>query len=38
MEAMLRDWMNWYWLSGGDNVDIAVHQIDMISMYFGNFL
>ncbi len=37
MEAMLRDWMNWYWLSGGDNVDIAVHQIDMISMYFGKF-
>ena len=35
MEAMLRDWMNWYWLSGGDNVDIAVHQIDMVSMYFG---
>jgi myo-inositol 2-dehydrogenase / D-chiro-inositol 1-dehydrogenase len=35
MESMLRDWMNWYWLSGGDNVDIAVHQIDMISMYFG---
>ncbi len=37
MEAMLRDWMNWYWLSGGDNVDIAVHQIDMVSMYFGKF-
>lgn len=35
MEAMLADWMNWNWLSGGDNVDIAVHQIDMISMYFG---
>ncbi len=35
MEAMLRDWMNWYWLSGGDNVDIAVHQIDMVSLYFG---
>ena len=35
METMLRDWMNWYWLSGGDNVDIAVHQIDMINMYFG---
>ncbi len=35
MEAMLRDWMNWYWLSGGDNVDIAVHQIDMISLFFG---
>ncbi len=34
MEAMLRDWMNWYWLSGGDNVDIAVHQIDMVSLYF----
>ena len=35
MEAMLRDWMNWNWLSGGDNVDIAVHQIDMVSLYFG---
>jgi myo-inositol 2-dehydrogenase / D-chiro-inositol 1-dehydrogenase len=37
MESMLRDWMNWYWLSGGDNVDIAVHQIDMISMFFDKF-
>jgi len=35
MEAMLRDWMNWNWLSGGDNVDIAVHQIDMVNLYFG---
>ena len=35
MEAMMRDWMNWNWLSGGDNVDIAVHQIDMVSLYFG---
>ncbi len=35
MEAMLRDWMNWNWLSGGDNVDIAVHQIDMVSLFFG---
>ena len=35
MEAMLKDWMNWYWLSGGDNVDIAVHQIDIVSMFFG---
>ena len=35
MEAMLWDWMNWNWLSGGDNVDIAVHQIDMIGLYFG---
>lgn len=35
MEAMLWDWMNWNWLSGGDNVDIAVHQIDMVSLYFG---
>jgi predicted dehydrogenase len=35
MEAMLWDWMNWNWLSGGDNVDIAVHQIDMVSRYFG---
>ena len=37
MEAMLRDWMNWYWLSGGDNVDIAVHQIDMIGLYFEKY-
>jgi len=35
MEAMLWDWMNWNWLSGGDNVDIAVHQIDMVSRFFG---
>ena len=35
MEAMLWDWMNWNWLSGGDNVDIAVHQIEMINRYFG---
>jgi myo-inositol 2-dehydrogenase / D-chiro-inositol 1-dehydrogenase len=37
MEAMMRDWMNWNWLSGGDNVDIAVHQIDMVSLYFGKY-
>ncbi len=35
MHAMLMDWMNWNWLSGGDNVDIAVHQIDMVSLFFG---
>ena len=35
MEAMLWDWMNWNWLSGGDNVDIAVHQIEMVNRYFG---
>ena len=35
MEAMLWDWMNWNWLSGGDNVDIAVHQIDIVSLFFG---
>jgi predicted dehydrogenase len=38
MEAMLKDWMNWYLLSGGDNVDIAVHQIDMVNMFFGKHL
>lgn len=34
MEAMLKGRINWYRLYGSDNVDIAVHQIDMVSLDF----
>jgi predicted dehydrogenase len=35
MEAMLRDWVNWCWLSGDHIVEQHVHNIDAISWFMG---
>lgn len=35
MEAMLRDWVNWIWLSGDHIVEQHVHNIDVINWYTG---
>ncbi|MGF1584960.1 MAG: Gfo/Idh/MocA family protein [Bacteroidales bacterium] len=34
MEAMLRDWVNWTWLSGDHIVEQHVHNIDVVNWYF----
>ena len=35
MEAMLRDWVNWSWLSGDHIVEQHVHNIDVINWFTG---
>ncbi len=35
MEAMLRDWVNWQWLSGDHIVEQHVHNIDVINWFVG---
>jgi myo-inositol 2-dehydrogenase / D-chiro-inositol 1-dehydrogenase len=35
MEAMLRDWVNWTWLSGDHIVEQHVHNIDVVNWFFG---
>lgn len=35
MEWMIRDWVNWTWLSGDHIVEQHVHNIDVASWYFG---
>lgn len=37
MEWMIRDWVNWTWLSGDHIVEQHVHNIDVASWYFGGF-
>jgi len=37
MEAMLRDWVNWTWLSGDHIVEQHVHNIDVINWFAGAF-
>ncbi len=34
MEAMLRDWPNWCWLSGDHIVEQHVHNIDVVNWFF----
>ena len=34
MEAMLRDWVNWTWLSGDHIVEQHVHNIDVVNWFF----
>ncbi len=34
MEAMLRDWPNWTWLSGDHIVEQHVHNIDVVNWFF----
>ncbi len=37
MEAMLRDWVNWTWLSGDHIVEQHVHNLDVINWFAGDF-
>jgi predicted dehydrogenase len=37
MEAMLRDWVNWSWLSGDHIVEQHVHNIDVINWFIGAY-
>ncbi len=37
MEAMLRDWVNWTWLSGDHIVEQHVHNIDVINWFFEKY-
>ena len=36
MEAMLRDWVNWNWLSGDHIVEQHMHNIDVINWFKGD--
>jgi len=35
MEWMIRDWVNWTWLSGDHIVEQHVHNLDVANWYFG---
>ena len=35
MEWMIRDWVNWCWLSGDHIVEQHVHNIDVANWFFG---
>lgn len=37
METMLKDWVNWTWLSGDHIAEMFVHQIDVLNWYFEKF-
>lgn len=37
MEAMLRDWVNWTWLSGDHIVEQHIHGIDVLFWFTGAF-
>jgi myo-inositol 2-dehydrogenase / D-chiro-inositol 1-dehydrogenase len=37
MEAMLRDWMSWRWLSGSNLIDVAIHQFDIVNWFFEKY-
>jgi len=37
MEWMLRDWVNWTWLSGDHIVEQHIHNIDVINWFTGKF-
>jgi predicted dehydrogenase len=37
MECMLRDWVNWTWLSGDHIVEQHVHNLDVINWFLGKF-
>jgi predicted dehydrogenase len=37
MEWMLRDWVNWTWLSGDHIVEQHIHNIDVINWFAGKF-
>ena len=35
MEAMIRDWVNWRWLSGDHIVEQHVHNLDIVHWFTG---
>ena len=35
MEWMIRDWVNWCWLSGDHIVEQHIHNLDTVSMFIG---
>ncbi len=37
MECMIRDWVNWCWLSGDHIVEQHVHNIDVINWFTGEY-
>ncbi len=37
MEYMIRDWVNWLWLSGDHIVEQHVHNIDVINWFTGTY-
>ena len=37
MEAMLRDWVNWSWLSGDHIVEQHVHNVDVCNWFIGAY-
>ena len=37
MEFMIRDWVNWTWLSGDHIVEQHVHNIDVVNWFTGKF-
>ncbi len=37
MEAMLRDWVNWCWLSGDHIVEQHIHNIDVVHWFKGKY-
>lgn len=37
MEAMLRDWINWNWLSGDYMTEMHIHRIDRVNWFFDKF-
>ncbi|KPK80475.1 MAG: oxidoreductase [Bacteroides sp. SM23_62_1] len=37
MEFMIRDWVNWCWLSGDHIVEQHIHNIDVINWFMGKF-
>lgn len=37
MESMLRDWVNWTWLSGDHIVEQHIHGIDVLFWFVGGF-
>ena len=37
MEWMLRDWVNWTWLSGDHIVEQHIHNLDVINWFTGKF-
>ncbi len=37
MECMIRDWVNWLWLSGDHIVEQHVHNLDVINWFTGNY-
>ena len=35
MESMIRNWVNWDWLSGDHILELHIHNLDVINWFFG---